>query len=959
MSTKTPVQIQRFVDQAQPRMDLPQQYYGDEPNAHGKDWDSSTVRMLIAASWPYEAAAGNQSIPTVYKAINIGRNEAGEQPFLCDRFYLPSTPRDMQMIEKADVPIFGIESKHAMQDFDVVGTSISYPVLIISYVRMLKISGVPVRWKDRHKAPEDHPFVIVGGQAYGAPEPLAPIVDAFWCGEVEDEPNNPGISAVFSRIEAFKASGLWSTDRMECYRELALEFNFLYFPCFLDVDYHYEDRSHVGLKEPSKQVCGYRSTLPGMRLPILKRIVKDMDAVEPLDDPPLLFADPGLGAGDLEVGRGCPAWCSFCALTFRQKPYRQRSVPFMVEYAKRSMRNMGSIDLTPFMPDFPMHTQRKDLISNLLENVSDEVDSSAMRVDDFIAEPDWILLQVHGGMDRVTLGVEGNSQRMRDLVGKGCADEDIREAVTRGIRAGIRKFKMFMISNLPGEDEGDVFRILKLGKDLADIRDTMNQPNIRIQFSWTPLLIEANTPFQWFAPTPASRALADAWEEFRQLKIEFKLGSKGEVNKATYFQLCQRASREIGEVLVDVSEGLGKACWGGVPKHTRAEIEAGMRARGFLNGTEDAFDERFKHDMFGWEFIDQGVSSELLWVTYMQMKEFIESTDSYTYDEQFGEDYHGNEWVERCDTKCYGSTCGVCDVDDLAIRRGYIVAAQHDSDIDLSRVKIIDQRSTTMRVRARIRKTPDKRFIMNSHWRFHVRRAAFKNDVPITKRSLRFASDDIKYKDWTCGVDYMEFGLTRRCTPAEVQGFIDAMNAEMVGLQIEQWTQHPPSGDALRTDVDLSLWEMELDEDPSVVLGKLAAWERADYIKMVLKQEAAYFAQEREEFNAKDFVDDMWLVRDGHTMKLRMLLRGRPSPYNIYAALMGRNSWLDAAKYAAVRVESFVEQDENQQDFFRPVCVDTGKSIPVNPLDEPYDLDRTPRAKDAHEGRLVSAVTFV
>lgn len=949
MPTRTPVQIQKFVDEIQYRMDLPQQFFGDEPNAYRKDWDSAKVRSLITAAWPYEAAAGNQSIPSVYKAINLGES------FLCDRWYLPATQRDLKMFENKGYPIFGIESKHQLKDFDIVMTSIAYPILAISFYHYLKMSDIPLRWRDRDvQGLEKFPFVMVGGQSYGAPECLAPVFDAVWCGEVEDEPGNPGIRAVFDRIETFMDVGLWSTDRLRCYELLALEFNFLYFPRFIDVDYEYEDRQLVGLEQPSKQVTNYHSNLPGMTVPILKRIVKDMDAVPPLDNAPLLYVDPGMGAGDIEVGRGCPAWCSFCALTYRQKPYRQRSVPYMVEFGKEQMKNSGGVNLVPFMPDFPMHSQRKRLVGTLLEQVTDEVEGGAMRVDDFIADPDYILLQVHGGMDGVTLGVEGNSQRMRDLVGKGCADEDIKEAVARGIRAGIRKFKFFMISNLPGEDEGDVFRILKLAKDLADIRDSMNQPSVRMQFSWTPLLIEANTPFQWFAPPTSTRALGDVWEEFRDLKIDFKLGGKAEVNKATYFQLCQRASREVGEVLVDASEAMGTACWGGIPKTMKEELQKRLIDAGFLNGLDDCFDERFKHDMFGWEFIDQGVNPELLWVTYLQMREFVEQTDSHTYDLNFEDDYHGNEWVERCDTRCYGKTCGVCDVEDLQIRRGYIQDAKSEQDYDLHTIKVVDQKSMVVKLRMKLEKDESKRFIMNDHWRYAFRRACFQSEVPITKRSVRFASDGIKFKDWTCGIDYLEVGLTKPATPAMVAEYVRLINEKLNGLQILECEMHPAASDSLRTDVDLSLFELETEDTGPSLLQAIARWNAADYVKMTLRQDGGYFAPERQEVNAKELCDDIWVVRQDHHLLLRMLVRGKASPYDVYTALTGKKSSIDAMKYPARRLEAFIDYDESAPDMFRPNSVLSGSAIPVNPLDQPFHPMYTPRELDEAEGRLVA-----
>lgn len=956
MSHRTPAQITDFVASNQHRFDQPQQFYGDEPNSYGeraggpKRWDDATVRMLMFASWPYEQAAGNQSIPLVYKTVN----ESGPN-ILCDRSYFMATPRDKRTFDKNGIPVFGIEHRHQMRDYDVVGTSISYPVLTINAVAQLKMSDIPVRWKDRQKEPEKWPMVIVGGQSFGAPETMANVVDAYFCGEVEDEPGNPGIGAVMREIEAMKAEGLWQTDREEAYRRLALEFNFLYFPRFIDIQYEYEedrpsvqavvyDATGADRANPSKQVVGYRSNLPGMKLPITKRFVKDMNNVNGLDNPPLLYIDPGMGAGDAEVGRGCPAWCSFCALTYRQKPYRQRSVEYMVDFGRRLTMNTGGLHIAPFSPDFPMHTQKKRLISELLKNVTDEVDASSMRVDDFIADSEYILLQAHGGMDQVTLGVEGNSQRMRDLVGKGAADEDIKEAVARGIRAGIRRFKLYMICDLPGEEEGDIYRILNLAKDLADIRDSMGQHTVKIQFSWTPLLVEANTPFQWFAPTVSNRALGQVWEEFRDIKIDFKLGSKSERNKQTLFQLMQRASRDVGAAIIDVLEPMN-GCWGGVPSGTVENLDAALRAHGFLNGYGDCMDERQKVDMFGWEWLNQGINVELLWVTYQQMKEFLENTDPDTYDGNFDEDYHGSEWIERCDTKCYGKTCGTCDATDLQIRRDYIQGAAEEVNVDLTNVKVIDQKSVAMKLRIKVKKSDEKRFAMNDHWRYAFRRACYRSGFPIAKRTVRFASDAIKYRDYTSGVDFLEVGVTKRITGGALRDAVAAIQAELPNLEILDYSPQPASSDSMRSDVDLSLFEMEVDHTPGQLATYIADWDKAEYVEMTLREEQHRGGLITEKVNAKDYCPEMWTRRDGHRLLLCMMVRGKASPYNIYQALTGKASAIDAMRHPAIRVEAFAESDDTQYDFFKLNCVECERPIPTNLLDKPFDTEYCPRCK--------------
>ncbi len=1398
-----PAHTQRWLDDNAHRMDLACQFLGDEPNARRTPWEPATVRWCLVASWPYEAAAGNSSIPAVYKAIN----DAG---YLCDRWYLPATPRDLRLLDKAGIGCFGIESKQPLTAFDVIGSSISYPVLAMSYIKQLTMSGIPARWADRD--PNTSPMVIVGGQSYGAPEVLSPVVDCWWLGEVEDEPGNPGIATVCQRIADFKAGGHWNTDRLGCYTDLGREFPFLYFPRLVTVGYDYEDRHDTGAGPlPSKQVTSYTSTVDGLRMPFKRRYVKDLNNTVALVDPPLLYADPAMGSGDLEVARGCPAWCSFCALcltgdtqfitidgvrrldalagssasvwteggwksaivdqygtapvntitlvpadfggfgsadtcayghprigeidtsshqtgrtakltpqlaaeirdryatggvtqaqlareygvatpqisllvrgktwqalpaapavttdstcrtcrrirgknayyrrtgqphlvqeleripgwhrtrgfrqlprptvtvtvratadhrwplvdgtethhlavgdfvrgaavrevtdphvvergfvhglifgdgtkgrttkkglvfsinlfgekdrrylprltpflrsdlkyqsnpvsgiavlhiggpttqgpngvsrvhvrlvtdiemkefpppeaspdylrgfldgwlaadgtnsdgpdsvklttqhpgaqswlinhaavagrllightvedrptnfgerknplqkftlassqapawkvqaievgsqpepvfcatvddghgfftlasgiytgnTYRQKPYRQRTVESVVGYAQQFQNNMGSVRMAPFSPDFPMYTQRKKLIRSLLERVSDEVDAPTMRVDDFVADNQFILLQVHGGMDSVTLGVEGSSQRMRDLVGKGTADADIREAVTRGIRAGIRKIKLFFISNLPGEDEGDVIRVLKLAKDLADIRDSMAQPNVRIQFSWTPLLVEANTPFQWFAPQTSNRILGDVWEEFRDLKIDFKLGAKGEPNKAAFFQACQRASRDVGEALVDAMLDVDQACWGGVPRHFRDLIDDKLKARGFHNGLADCFDERVLTDMFGWEMIDQGISVDLLWSTYRQMCEFITETDSHTYDANYDDSYHGNEWISRCDVTCHGKRCGACDFADLRIRKGYLQSAAFESTEDLSTVKPVDQRSQAFRLRARIVKQSAYRTVGNDHWRFNLRRSAFRAqarlgwEAGIAKRSIVFASDSNRHRDLTAGLDYVEFAFTRKLTPGQIQTFVDEMNVDLrQWLTITDWVVHPAASTTMRTDVDYNLYDLELDVDPAVAVARLAAWRTDTVVPMRLKVDGGYFAPTSEQVNAHDYVDDLWLVRYGTRLKLRMLVRGKPSPYNIYAAFMRRSSWLDAARNTAIRLEAFVVSDRGQHDFVRPNCQRCGWQIPTTVLDTPYHPSYCPRCLDEQNGVIFEELT--
>lgn len=943
MSGWLPADIENWLGKNVHRLDGPAQWAGTEPNAVRKPWEPAAVRMCMSASWPYEQASGNQSIPAVYKAVN------SHEQFLCDRSYLPATPRDMRIFNQAGVPAFGIESRHPLRDFDVIGTSISYIVLLANWVKLLQQSGIPVRWRDRE--PGRWPMVMTGGQAYCNPEAMAPVVDCVWLGEAEDEPGNGGIGQVLQMIGMFKQEGAWDGDREGCYARLARAFNYLYFPRYVSVGYRDVER----VDGPSKQVAGYSGLLSGQRMPFSKRHVRDLDAIAPLDDPPLLFTDPSMGSGDAEAQRGCPAWCTFCRLSWATKPARQHSAEYMTGFASALQSSMGSVEISPFGPDFPFVTNKNAVLKSLLENVTDKIDTVAQRVDDFISDDTYLMLQASGGATSVTLGLEGTSQRMRDLVGKATSEDEVREAVARGIRAGFRKFKLFMIVSLPGEDEHDLERIVALAEDLAALRSSLAAEKVTIQFSFTPLLYEAQTPFQWFSCWPVpDHALAGVIEKLRQLGILSKLGTKAAPAKTHFFQACQRASRDAGEAIVDVLEGLEQGSWGGVPRDMPELLEAALRAHGFSNGMADLFGERGYDDFLGWEFIDTGVSRDLLWQVYSRMRDFARHTRSEGYEEQFGANYHGQEWLVRCDEGCMGKSCGACSRRDLEIRRDYLKLADEDRRIRVTGLRKVDQSSVAMRVRARLHRPEEFRWADNSFARHVLRRAGYRvqaslgDGAPCVSKSLiRFASDAHSFRDWTCGMDYVEFGLTKKLVYGELGAFMLRMAGELrPWIVLDRYSVFHGST-SMRVSEGPSLWQLEVDDDPRVMGGKLSLWQAAAHVPLKLHSEGAYFAGYTDEVNGKDFVDDLWLVRDGSRLLLKMMARRRAGPYQVYSAVTGKPSWIEAGVHPAVCLDVLADVESGG------VCQRCGNPMPVSLDGYAWDGDWCWRCADVMAGAAI------
>ena len=58
-------------------------------------------------------------------------------------------------------------------------------------------------------------------------------------------------------------------------------------------------------------------------------------------------------------------------------------------------------------------------------------------------------------------------------------------------------------------------------------------------------------------------------------------------------------------------------------------------------------------------------------------------------------------------------------------------------------------------------------------------------------------------------------------------------------------------------------------------------------------------------------------------------------------------AWISAAKYPAVRLEFFGNDDLTAGDLFRPTCTGCGALVPASLLGVHYDLELCPRCKDA------------
>ena len=132
----------------------PGRYTGGEPGCVYKDKSRVDVRMAFCFPDTYEIGMSFLGEKILYDILNRHEN------WWCERAFMPWTDMKEQM-ERLDIPLYCLESKDPLTDFDIIGFSLEYELAYTNVLAMLRLSGIPLRAADRD---ERWPLIISGGQ---------------------------------------------------------------------------------------------------------------------------------------------------------------------------------------------------------------------------------------------------------------------------------------------------------------------------------------------------------------------------------------------------------------------------------------------------------------------------------------------------------------------------------------------------------------------------------------------------------------------------------------------------------------------------------------------------------------------------------------------------------------------------------------------------------------------------
>jgi radical SAM family uncharacterized protein len=517
-------QISRRVEQEfLPFVRRPSRYIGGEVNQIKKNLADCEVTVALCFPDVYEVAMSHTGFAIIYDVLNSVAGVAAERAFA------PWLDAEKILREK-QIPLFTLESKAAVGDFDIVGFSLTNELCYSNVLNMLELAAIPLRSSQRTDA---HPLVIAGGPMANCCEPMAEFIDLFVLGEAEQ--------AAVELAELFRKRKKRGTGRADFLLEAAKKFPWAYVPALYKYKY---DGDRITSFSPGD------AELP---LHFCNAVVEDFENAPVPLRPIVPFTEAVQEKVTVEIMRGCPGRCRFCQATFCRRPIRYRSVDKIVEIARQAYHSTGFDTVSLLALSAGQYPQLEQLVARLQDYFQARyvgIALPSLRVDQQLRIIPQLIASVR--KPGLTIAVEAASERLRRLINKPLTDADLFAAVQAAYRAGFRRIKLYFIVGLPSETEDDIKRVPRLCFELArqrkDIDGRLAEVNVTV--SW--LVPKPHTPFAWLPQQPEGyfeRAKALILEQKRRLSaktVQFKFHHIG---RSVLESALARGDRRLAEVI--------------------------------------------------------------------------------------------------------------------------------------------------------------------------------------------------------------------------------------------------------------------------------------------------------------------------------------------------------------------------------------------------------------------------
>ncbi|MEG4855878.1 TIGR03960 family B12-binding radical SAM protein [Microcoleus sp. K1-B1] len=467
----------------------PARYLGNELGATHKPWDAASVRWVLTYPEVYEVGASNLGHIILYNILNAVPRQ------LCDRAYLPA-PDLAAKLRSTKTPLFAVESRRSLTEFDILGFSLSYELGATNILEMLDLAGIPLTWQERATNPQNgqRPLIFAGGQtATSNPEPYADFFDFIALGDGEE---------LLPEIGLILAEGKTNNLSREALLLDLAQIPGVYVPQFYDM-------AADGSVHPNRPQVPER---------ILRRVATPIPAYSIGLVPYVQTVHDRL---TVEIRRGCTRGCRFCQPGMLTRPARDVEPQQVVEAIEQGMQATGHSEfslLSLSCSDYLALPAVGMEIKNRLKDKNISLSLPSQRVDRF----DDNIADILGGTRQggLTFAPEAGTQRMRDIVNKGLTNEELLRGVKTAVDRGWDKIKLYFMIGLPGETDFDVLGIAETVRWLHRECRINGRRGLTFNLTISNFTPKPHTPFQWHSVSTAefSRKQKLLKEEFRGMR---------------------------------------------------------------------------------------------------------------------------------------------------------------------------------------------------------------------------------------------------------------------------------------------------------------------------------------------------------------------------------------------------------------------------------------------------------